>query len=204
MRKLLLLFLGAAFGLTAADAQLLHVGLRAGVNLSDIAVSRFSLDDATVSSGSVKCGYQAAFMMRANLTRHLNLQAELEYSCAVNSYDIYRGSYVRSTNIQLRRLSLPIELGLQFGAVRLFGGASFALGDWTANSHAAVLSADYDLPDVSIVGGVGVHFKRLFLEARVQSLAKSAQYDLYRIGNKMRSVKVKRNMLWSFSAGFFF
>lgn len=204
MRKILLLILGVAFGLTVADAQFLHVGLRAGLNLSDISVPRFSLDDAMVSSGRTKCGYQAAFMMRANLTRHLNLQAELEYSCAVNSYDIDRGSYTRSTNIQLRRLSLPIELGLQFGAVRLFGGAAFALGDWTANSNAAVLSADYDLPDVSIVGGVGVHFKKIFLEARVQSSSKAAQYNLYRISNAVRSVKVKRNLLWSFSAGFFF
>lgn len=204
MRKILLLILGVACSLTVASAQFLHVGLRAGVNLSDIAFSKFSLDDAMVSKGRTKCGYQAAFMMRANLTRHLNLQAELEYSCAVNAYDIDRGSYVRTSNIQLRRLSLPLELGLQFGAVRLFGGASFALGDWTGNSRSSILAVDYDLPDVSIVGGVGVHFRKMFLEARVQSSTKSSQYYLYRIGSTVRSVKIKHNLLWSFSAGFFF
>ncbi|MDE6139592.1 MAG: PorT family protein [Alistipes sp.] len=204
MRKILLFVLGVACSLTVANAQFLHVGLRGGLNLSDVAFSGFSLDDATVSKGRTKCGYQAAFMMRANLTRHLNLQAELEYSCAINSYDINRGSYVRSTNIQLRRLMLPVELGLQFGAIRLFGGASFSLGDWTGNSHASVLAVDYDLPDVAIVGGLGVHFRKIFLEARVQSSAKSSQYYLYRIGSTVRSVKIKRNLLWSFSAGFFF
>lgn len=204
MRKILLLILGAAFSFTAADAQFLHVGLRAGLNLSDIAFSKFSLSDAMVSGGPTKCGYQVAFMMRANLTRHLNLQAELEYACAVDSYNIDRGSYARTTNIQQRRLSLPVELGFQFGAVRLFGGASFALGDWTGNSRASVLAVDYDLPDVSIVGGVGVHFKKIFLEARVQSSTKSSQYYLYRIGNTVRNVKIKHNLLWSFSAGFFF
>lgn len=204
MRKILLLILGVACSLTVADAQFLHVGLRGGLNLSDISTARFSLDDATVSKGRTKCGYQAAFMMRANLTRHLNLQAELEYSCAINSYDIDRGSYVRTTNIQLRRLMLPVEIGLQFGAVRLFGGASFSLGDWTGNSRASVLAVDYDLPDVSIVGGLGVHLRKIFLEARVQSSTKSSHHYLYRIGNSVRSVKIKHNLLWSFSAGFFF
>lgn len=204
MRKLLLVLLGAACCLTRADAQFLHAGLRGGLNMSDMAVGRFSLDDAVVKRGRVKCGYQLAFMLRADLTRHLNLQAELEYACAINSYDIERTAYTSHVDIQSRRLNLPIELGLQFGLVRIFGGASFALGDWTSNSRASVLSVDYDLPDVAIVGGMGLHFKSIFLEARVQSSAKSSQYYLYRIGNSVRSVKVKRDMLWSLSIGFFF
>jgi len=42
----------------AARAQLLHVGLRGGVNVSDVSVERFALADAVVSSGRIKAGYQ--------------------------------------------------------------------------------------------------------------------------------------------------
>ncbi len=118
----------------AARAQLLHVGLRGGVNISDVSVERFALADAVVSSGRIKAGYQFAFMARTNLTRHLHLQAEIEYACGVNAYRIDRMTSARSISIQSRRLNLPLELGVQLGAARLFAGASFVIGDWTSTT----------------------------------------------------------------------
>ena len=134
MRRFLCLVLFAACMPLAVRAQLLHVGLRSGVNVSDVSVERFALADAVVSSGRIKAGYQFAFMARTNLTRHLHLQAEIEYACGVNAYRIDRMTSARSISIRSRRLNLPLELGVQLGAARLFAGASFVIGDWTGNS----------------------------------------------------------------------
>jgi len=109
----------------------------------------------------------------------------------------------RSISIRSRRLNLPLQLGVQLGAARLFAGASFVIGDWTGNSDAARLGVDYDMPDVAIVGGASVHFSNMFVEARLRS-ATGSRHALFRIGDAVRSMAIRRNMLWSLSFGIFF
>ncbi len=59
------------------------------------------------------------------------------------------------------------------------------------------------MPDVAIVGGASVHFSNMFVEARLRS-ATGSRHALFRIGDAVRSMSIRRNMLWSLSFGIFF
>lgn len=104
--------------------------------------------------GPAKAGYQAGFVLRFNLTRRLHLQSELNF--AFVNYSIRaEGSRARSVSLRSERFEIPLLLGLQFGPLRLFGGAQFRVADSERDSAPKLLKVNFN-DDVGIMGGVGL------------------------------------------------
>ena len=110
--------------------------------------------------GPAKADYQAGFVLRFNLTRRLHLQSELNF--AFVNYSIRaEGSRTRSVSLRSERFEIPLQLGLQFGPLRLFGGAQFRVADSERDSAPKLLKVNFN-DDVGIMGGVGFNIRKFF------------------------------------------
>ena len=105
----------------AASAQRLMVGVRGGVSFADYSFVPTRIGDTRFSPGSVRAGYNVGFVLRLNLSKHLHLQSELDYAF-VNYNVLAENSGSRRITLRTERFEIPVQLGFQFGVLRLFGG----------------------------------------------------------------------------------
>ncbi len=196
-----LLALLAVCGTTRA--QRLQVGLRGGANLTDYHFSAVEIDGTRFSPGSTRAGFGAGFVVRLNLTKHLNLQSELDYDFV--NYAI-RAESPRPRNIRIRaeRLEVPVQLGLQFGALRLFGGAAFRLTDSEHSSAPDLLRVRFDRDAIAVMGGIGLNIRHFFLDLRVQGYPRSRVWNTFISGGEEHRVRISRDIVYGASMGFFF
>ena len=122
MKHLVFTLLAALLVSGAASAQRLMVGVRGGVNFTDYSFVPTRIGDIRFSPGSPRAGYDVGFVLRLNLSKHLHLQSELDY--AFVNYSVRAGDAGnRRLTLRTERFEIPVQLGFQFGVLRLFGGA---------------------------------------------------------------------------------
>ena len=147
-------------------------------------------------------GYQAGFVLRFNLTRRLHLQSELNF--AFVNYSIRaEGSRARSVSLRSERFEIPLLLGLQFGPLRLFGGAQFRVADSERDSAPKLLKVNFN-DDVGIMGGVGFNIRKFFFDFRLSGYARSHVWNTFVSDGVSQRVRVPRNLVYGGSVGFFF
>ena len=140
--------------------------------------------------GPAKADYQAGFVLRFNLTRRLHLQSELNF--AFVNYSIRaEGSRARSVSLRSERFEIPLLLGLQFGPLRLFGGAQFRVADSERDSAPKLLKVNFN-DDVGIMGGVMLALGRALGETMAVTFIIGNTYQLdsaslYMPGNSITS-----------------
>lgn len=203
MKKLFLtLFVVAAF-CGSASAQRLQAGLRSGMTATDYRFSPVVIDGTRFTSGSTRAGFEAGFVLRLNLSKHLHLQSELDYVSA--NYSVRAASTRLHTSVRLRseRLDVPVQLGLQFGALRLFGGASFRLNTSSHSSYADLLKVKFS-EKPAWIGGVGLNIGKFFFDARLQGPWGFKNRNTFVSHGIARQVHVRNDLVWSGSLGFFF
>ncbi|MCM1300419.1 MAG: PorT family protein [Alistipes senegalensis] len=203
MKKFFLTLIIAALACGSASARRLQAGLRGGVTATDYRFSPVVIDGTRFTAGSTRAGFETGFVLRLNLSKHLHLQSELDYGFI--NYSVHAANTNLRTNVRLRseRLEVPVQLGLQFGALRLFGGASFRLHTSLHSSHTDLLKVKFS-EKPAWLGGVGLNIGKFFFDARVQGPCVSKNRDTFISRGVARQVRVRNDLVWSGSIGFFF
>lgn len=108
----------------ASKAQLIVVGLKGGVNLSQLSLgSNFSTN--VQESLKTQTGYVAGVYARVG--KLLFIQPELLVSAKGGSVDVLKSGTPTSVNIQYTNIDVPVLIGYKFGLLRINAGpiASF-------------------------------------------------------------------------------
>ncbi len=201
-RTLFALFAALLIGFSAS-AQRLMFGVRGGVNFTDLDMGPVRLGDVTFTAGAPRAGYEAGIVLRLNLSRHLHLQTELNYVFA-NYHFKASGNSVSSLVLRTERLQIPVELGFQFGVVRLFGGVQFRVADTQHSSTADLLRVNFNDRDLALLGGVGINIRKFFLDFRVTGYPRSHVWQTFHSFDASRRVKVAHDIIYGGSLGFYF
>lgn len=204
MKHLVLILLSALLFSGAASAQRrFQVGVRGGVSTTSYTFSRVEIGENRFRPGPAKVGYEVGFVLRLNLTKHLHLQSELDYAF-VNYAVRAQGATARNVALRTERFEIPVQLGLQFGPVRLFGGAQFRVADSERSSAPKLLKVNFNNDDIGVMGGVGFNIRKFFFDFRVSGYARSRVWNTFTSDGVSQRVKVPRNIVYGGSVGFFF
>ena len=195
----LLFVLGAA----NVSAQRFRVGLRGGVNLTDYKFSRIKIGDTRFVPGNSRVGYDLGLVMRLNLSRRFHLQGELDY--AFVNYDVLAiGAVHRTVKLRADRLEIPVQLGLQFGPLRLFGGPLFRVSHSEHSNASNILQVDFNNRNVGLMGGVGLNIRKFFIDFRMSGYPRSHVWQTFTSRGTVQRVKVPHDIVYGGSVGFFF
>lgn len=188
-----------------ASARRFQVGVRGGINSTDFRFAPLQIDETRFVASASRMGYEAGFVVRLNLTKVLHLQSELNYDF-VNYLVRATSPTISSTHIRLRseRLEVPVQLGLQFGPVRLFGGASFRLNSDINSSNPDLLKIDFGSDRVALMGGLGINIKHFFVDFRVQGYPNSKHTNTFISNGVSQKARMRSDVVWGGSLGFFF
>ena len=150
MKHLVFTLLAALVFSGAATAQRLMVGVRGGVNFADYSFVPTRIGDTRFTPGAVRAGYDVGFVLRLNLSKHLHLQSELNYAF-VNYNVLAENSGSRRIALRTERFEIPVQLGFQFGVLRLFGGALFRVTESERSSVPQLLKVRFNNGDVGVI-----------------------------------------------------
>lgn len=204
MRTLLLTFamvLTMAFG---ASAQVFKIGVRGGVNITDNNFSPISTGDYRVSHLPSKVGYQVALVTRISIPRFLQISPEFQMVSHTYRYRVSSQIAHSEVSVAVRRFEIPITVGFNIWALRLFGGPVFrvAQNEKVKNSKSNFKVYHNDA-DVAFVAGAGLDLGKFFVDARYNFYPKKVSNRI-EISGTSRTAKVRNSGMWQFSAGFFF
>lgn len=203
MKRLLLLLLAAVTIGGTASAQRFRVGVRGGINVADYRFTPTAIGGNRFTAGSVRAGFETGFVLRLNLSKHLHLQSEVNYD--FTNYSVRaEGAVRRGITLRAERLEIPVQLGLQFGVVRLFGGASFRVADSQRSSAPGLLKVRFNNDDIALMGGLGLNIGHFFLDFRVQGYPRSRLWNTFTSKGVEQRVEVTRDLIYGGSIGFFF
>ncbi|MEG0808086.1 MAG: porin family protein [Alistipes sp.] len=196
------LFAALVFG-GATFAQRLQIGFRAGANLTDYSFTPVEVGTIRVSRGAVRAGFETGLVLRLNIARHLHLQSELNYRMV--NYEVnVQGAGRRTISLRTERLEIPLELGLQFGVFRLFGGAVFRVANAARSSAPRLLKVDFNNSDIGLMGGVGLNIRKFFIDFRMSGYPRSHVWQTFRSDGVSQRAKVSHDIVYGGSLGFFF
>ena len=203
MRHFFFLLCAALIVSGAASAQRIQFGLRGGVNIVDHHFGRIRIGNAAITKSKAQIGYDMGLVLRLNLSKHLHLQTELNYSFQNYAFHVTE-IYTRDVKMRTERLEIPVELGFQFGAFRIFGGAQFRVAQTGRSNASQVLKVRFNDDDIGIMGGIGLNIKKFFIDFRVSGYPRSHVWNTFVSDGLSQRVKVGRNIVYGGSIGFFF
>ncbi len=189
---------------TATYAQRFQVGIRVGANAADLSLPKVSFEDGYVVGGNTKVGFETALMARLNITRHLHLQTEFEYSRSGYQLRYVSPIFEQTIKIHANRVEIPLMLGVTIGPIRLFGGTFFRVAHSEKSDAPQLAKIKFNDSDIGIMGGLGLNIRKFFVEARISGYPKSSIKNSVESDGYRQSVKVGRHIRYSLSAGFFF
>lgn len=206
MKHLVFTLLAALLVSGTASAQRLMVGVRGGVNFADYSFVPTHIGDIRFTPGSPRAGYDVGFVLRLNLSKHLHLQSELDYAFVNYSVRAENAGNAGSRRLTLRteRFEIPVQLGFQFGVLRLFGGALFRVTDSEHSSSPQLLRIGFNNGDVGIMGGLGFNVRKFFIDFRISGYPRSRVWHDFTSDGVSRRVKVPHDIVYGGSVGFFF
>lgn len=204
MKRFIPLFLCLCALAGTASARNFKVGVRGGVNLSDYTFDPIRIDGTAFSSGSGRVGYEGGLVLRLDLSKHLHLQSELNYAAVRYEVRANNGSYERTVALRTQRFQIPVELGVQLGVVRLFGGAQFRVASSVHSSNRSLLQAEFNDRNVSLIGGLGLNIRKFFIDFRVSGYPRARVWHRYTSHEITRRVSVPHDVVYGGSIGFFF
>lgn len=203
MKRLFFTLLLSAALCSVSFAQRFRVGLRTGVNIADFSLPATSSDNGVLTTGRSKAGFEASLAARLAITKHINIQTEFEYDRVNYAFHLSGTSGIRDITVNTNRIEIPLLLGLDFGPVRLFGGASFRISHNEKSSAPSLFGIKFDDSKVALTGGAGLNIRRFFLEGRITGYPKGSTNIVRLNGNDYR-IDTRRYHKWSISAGVLF
>lgn len=196
--KKVLLFLFVALFATNINAQVLRLGVKAGIvaNYSELK-ENLSSAGATIETLSNPTGYHFGAFLRCNLPFNLYLQPEALFSSNTNSY--YSNYDVMKQRVT--QFDVPVLLGLKVVFLRLNAGPMFRfkLTDKVINDTGNFnIGSDLNNRGVGYQVGLGVDlFSKITVDARFQSNFSPASVDftIKDVATNIASTKLNQNML---------
>lgn len=188
----------------AGFAQGLQVGVRVGANLTDFSLQKVAFEQGSIAGGDVRVGFETALVARFNITRHLHLQAEFEFSRSGYQLRYESQSTERRVKLHAHRVELPLTLGVNLGPIRLFGGTFIRIAHSEKSSAPSIAKVEFNDSDVGYMGGLGVNIRKFFIDARVSGYPKRSTTHLVESGGVKHKVEVGRHIRYSLSTGIFF
>lgn len=187
-----------------ASAQRLQAGIRGGINTTDYRFSPVTIDGTRFVAGPSRAGFEGGFVLRLNFSKYVHLQSELNYDFV--NYAIQAIDENLRTDVRLRseRLEIPVQLGFQFGIVRLFGGASFRLNTSLKSSHPDLLKIEFGSDNMALMGGIGINIKHFFLDFRIQGYPGPKKHNTFISNGARQQAHMRNNIVWGGSFGLFF
>jgi len=206
MKKIILSLLLAAGFCSVAYAQRFKVGVRVGADMVDYSSPRIEFAGGSVSHGSNRVGFETALIGRLNITRHLHLQTEFEFSRTGYAfrYHYAEGYSQRNIKIHANRIEIPLQIGINAGPVRLFGGVAFRVAHSEKSNAPSLLKVKFNDSNIGLTGGVGVNIRRFFIDARITGYPRSTIYNTFTSNGETHRTAIGRHIRWSVSTGFFF
>ncbi|WP_025741483.1 porin family protein [Aquimarina pacifica] len=117
MKNIFVGFMLFAFFAISAQERKIVLGIKAGLNYGDN--GSIEITDAARLLGNDRFGYHLGVFIRGQLTDHLYLKPELQYTINNSNYDVDNATI----DYTIRKLDLPILLGISvLGPIHLFGG----------------------------------------------------------------------------------
>ncbi len=185
-------------------AQRFQVGVRIGVNAADFSLPNVAFEDGYVIGGNTKVGFETSLMARLNITRHLHLQTEFEFSRSGYQLRYVSPVFEQKIKLHANRVEIPLMLGVHIGPMRLFGGAFFRIAHSEKSDAPQLAKIKFNDSDIGIMGGLGLNIRKFFVEMRISGYPKSYVTSVVESKGESRHARVGRNIRYSLSTGFFF
>jgi len=110
----------------------------------------------------------------------------------------------RRIALRTERFEIPVQLGFQFGVLRLFGGALFRVTESERSSVPQLLKVRFNNGDVGVMGGLGFNIRKFFIDFRISGYPRSRVWHDFTSEGIARRVKVPHDIVYGGSLGFFF
>ena len=122
------------------------------------------------------------------------------------AYPVWAKKRMERAGIALRteRFEIPVQLGFQFGVLRLFGGALFRVTESERSSVPQLLKVRFNNGDVGVMGGLGFNVRKFFIDFRISGYPRSRVWHDFTSEGIARRVKVPHDIVYGGSLGFFF
>ena len=122
------------------------------------------------------------------------------------AYPVWAKKRMERAGIALRteRFEIPVQLGFQFGVLRLFGGALFRVTESERSSVPQLLKVRFNNGDVGVMGGLGFNVRKFFIDFRISGYPRSRVWHDFTSEGIARRVKVPHDIVYGGSVGFFF
>ena len=187
MKKIILIAAFALFGTQTTQAQLFHLGAKAGINYANLTGSDVTVTTENYKSEAIT-GYHIGVLAEVKLTDKFSVQPELLYSTQGASYK----NAISEFRNNLGYLSIPVMAKIYLNntfSLELGPQASFLLSE-----KKNVNLQDSKTFDFAVAGGLGVKItKSIFIQGR------------YGLGLTEVSTSAKaKNSVVQVSAGFMF
>lgn len=204
MKKLNIILLGLALSAGTASAQVLKIGIKGGVNTTSYSFEAVKLGDMRISPGpSSGVGYHLGLVTRISIPKFLQIQPELIYSTRDYRYAINSPGTVSQARFTTKRFELPVMVGFNVRAFRIYAGPVFHLTSSVDKNHDQGLEVNYHQSDIAVQVGVGLDIRKFFIDARYTTYMGDRYNDFIGQGVAKR-VKITSDDQWYISAGFFF
>lgn len=203
MKHLFFILFAALLIPGAVAARRLQVGVRGGISVADYSFVPTRIGDIRFSPGSLRAGYNAGLVARLNLSKCVHLQTELDY--AFINYEVRTdGTWHGDVILRSQRFEIPVQLGFQFGPLRLFGGVQFRAASSERSSAPRVLQVRFNNGDMGVMGGLGLNIRKFFIDFRATGYPRSRVWHEFTSHGTTQRVRAPHDIVYSGSIGFFF
>ncbi len=192
MKKVLFVMIASLLFTVSADAQLFQIGVKGGVNFSQLAMDDITgiqegSDVYDLITGDMVAGYQVGLQSRINIAAFF-VQPEVYFNAVKGSVEkVVDGGANAMLDVEFNRFDIPLLVGVKLGPARINAGP---VGSAVVSSVNDLQEIDPELESLSnsftwgYQAGVGVDlFKKLSIDARYEgSLTKFG--DSFDIGGE--------------------
>lgn len=186
----------------SASARIFQVGVRAGAGITSYKIPSTALGDARLISTGSQFTYGFAVAARLSIPKFISIQPEVEYNISRYGYKLYENNIGRKFNVNVQRVEIPVLVGVNIKAFRIFAGPSFRLAKFQSSSLSG-FKASYNDSDIAGVFGLGFDIKKFFVDVRYKTYFGSVHNTFKYDGNSTK-VKVSTDSRWTVNLGFFF
>ena len=186
------------------SAQSLRVGFRVGANAADLSLPKVTFEDGYIVSGNTRVGVETALVARLNITPHLHLQTEFEYSRSGYQLRYVAPIIEQRVKIDANRVEIPLIIGVNIGPLRLFGGTFIRIAHSEKSDIPILAKIKFNDSDVGLMGGVGVNIRNFFIETRISGYPRTVIKSHIESRGVQQQVRVRQHIRYSLSTGIFF
>lgn len=205
MRKFLLSIAALLIvGVTTTQAQILKLGIMGGTNIHKLEFNQVQIGDATLSQVSDnQYGYQLGAALRISLPDFLQIQTELIFKESNSRLMVNNGSSTINTSMSMRTLELPIMVGFNIKAFRVFAGPVFTLSsDFVFTQKYNKMSAKMS-DNTGFQAGLGFDLGKFFIDARYTCYSKATNLAID-VNDVSGNIKATSDQSLQFNFGLFF